>query len=71
MSANQQGDAAGLIKEAGCGFCVEAGDAKTISQALLSSYRNANMRKEMGKRPGPSLNNIFLVLPVQSIMRKY
>ena len=49
-AVNQQGDAAGLINEAGCGFCVDPSDAKAFSQAVLRLYRDENTRKEMGAR---------------------
>lgn len=45
---NQQGDAAAIIEQAGCGFCVEPGNVEAFSQAVLRLYRDEGLRKEMG-----------------------
>jgi len=45
---NQQGDAASIIKEAGCGFCLDPGDVEAFSQAVLRLQRDEGLRKEMG-----------------------
>lgn len=47
-AVNQQGDAAIIIKTAGCGFCVDPGDVVTFSQAVLRLRRDEGLRKKMG-----------------------
>ena len=49
-SVNQQGDAASIIKQAGCGFCVDPGDVEAFSQAVLRMYSDEGLRKEMGEK---------------------
>ena len=49
-AVNRQGDAASIIKQAGCGFCVDPGDAEAFSQAVLRMYRDEGLRKEMGEK---------------------
>lgn len=44
------GDAPKIIAEAGCGICVEAGDAHGLAQAILTLYQDPNLAKEMGER---------------------
>lgn len=58
-AVNQQGDAAGLIKEAGCGICVEPGNATAFSQALLKLYMDSDTRKEIGKKARAFAQNHF------------
>lgn len=48
-AVNQKGDAASIIKKAGCGFCVDPGDVKGFSQAVLRMYKDKRLRKEMGE----------------------
>lgn len=48
LAANLQGDAAKVINEAKCGFCVNSGDAKAFSRAVLNLYKDNGLRKEMG-----------------------
>jgi colanic acid biosynthesis glycosyl transferase WcaI len=47
---NRQGDAAGIISEAGCGICVDPGDVEAFKRAVLKLYREEGLRKEMGKK---------------------
>jgi glycosyltransferase involved in cell wall biosynthesis len=44
------GDAPKIVAEAGCGLCVEAGDAQGLAQAILSLYHNPEQAHEMGWR---------------------
>ncbi|MEW6048913.1 MAG: glycosyltransferase family 4 protein [Bacillota bacterium] len=44
------GDAPKIIEEAGCGFCVPAGDARGLAGAILKLYRDPALREEMGAR---------------------
>lgn len=46
----EQGDAAAIIKQAECGFCVEPTNAKELSQIVLKLYRGKKLRKEIGKK---------------------
>ena len=48
-AVNGRGDAAGIVKEARCGLCVEPGNAEAFSQAVLTLYRDEGLRKEMGE----------------------
>lgn len=48
LVANPQGDAAKVVNEAKCGFCVNPGNVKAFSRAVLSLYRNEWLKKEMG-----------------------
>jgi len=47
-AVRQQGDAASIIRQAGCGFHVAPGDVEAFSSAVLRMYRDAALRKEMG-----------------------
>jgi glycosyltransferase involved in cell wall biosynthesis len=47
---NQQGDAAGIIKEARCGICVNPGDVEAFKNAVLRLYGDEELRKEMGQK---------------------
>jgi glycosyltransferase involved in cell wall biosynthesis len=47
---NQQGDAASIIKQAGCGFCVDPGDVEAFSHAVLKLCRDEGLRKKMGEK---------------------
>lgn len=44
------GDAPKIVAEAGCGLCVEAGDAEGLAQAILTLYQNPEQAQEMGQR---------------------
>lgn len=46
---NQKGDAARIIKKAGCGFCVDPGDVGAFSRGVLKLHRDERLRKEMGE----------------------
>lgn len=45
-----EGDAPKIIEEAGCGFCVAAGDARGLAGAILELYRDPALLEEMGAR---------------------
>jgi len=47
---NQQGDAASIIREAGCGFSVNPGDTEALSQAVLRLRNDKGLRKQMGDK---------------------
>ena len=49
-AVRQQGDAASVIRQAGCGFHVDPGDTEAFSKAVLRMYRDEVLRKEMGVR---------------------
>ncbi len=44
------GDTPKIVAEAGCGLCVEAGDAQGLAQAILTLYHNPEQAHEMGQR---------------------
>lgn len=44
------GDTPKIVAEAGCGLCVEAGDAQGLAQAILTLYHNPELAHEMGQR---------------------
>jgi len=44
-----QGDAPKLIQEAQCGMCLEPGDPKALADAILSLYRNSELREFYGQ----------------------
>jgi len=46
---NLKGDAPKIIKDAKCGYCVEADDVKGFSEAILKLYNNTSLRDEFGK----------------------
>jgi len=48
-SLNLRGDAAQLIKEAGCGLCVEAEDKEALKEAIIKLYREKELREKMGE----------------------
>jgi glycosyltransferase involved in cell wall biosynthesis len=47
---NQLGDAASIIREAGCGFSVDPGDTEAFSQAVLRLRNDKGLRKQMGDK---------------------
>lgn len=49
-AVNLQGDAASIIKQAGCGICVDPGDVEAFSQAVLRLHKDEGLRKEMGEK---------------------
>ncbi len=49
-SMNFEGDAIRLIKEAGCGLCVEPGNSQMLTQALMKLYNDSILRAELGKK---------------------
>ncbi len=46
---NHKGDAAGIIRQSGCGICVEPGDAESFTDAVLKMYRYKEMLEKMGE----------------------
>lgn len=48
-SMNLDGDAPKLIEKARAGFCVSAGDYKTLAEKIRLLYKNPSLREEMGK----------------------
>jgi glycosyltransferase involved in cell wall biosynthesis len=48
-SVNQKGDTAQIIDRADCGICVEPGDPKELSRAVLRLYDDKELGKRMGK----------------------
>jgi len=46
---NLKGDAPKIIKDAKCGYCVEAENAEKLSEAILKLYNNTSLRDEFGK----------------------
>ena len=47
-SMNLKGDAPKIIRDAKCGYCVEADDADGFSKAILKLYDNPKLRDEFG-----------------------
>ena len=47
-SMNLKGDAPKIIRDANCGYCVEADDADGFSKAILKLYNNPKLRDEFG-----------------------
>jgi glycosyltransferase involved in cell wall biosynthesis len=47
-SMNLKGDAPKIIRDAECGYCVEADDADGFSKAILKLYNNPKLRDEFG-----------------------
>jgi glycosyltransferase involved in cell wall biosynthesis len=47
-SMNLKGDAPKIIRDAKCGYCVEADDADGFSKAILKLYNNPKLRDEFG-----------------------
>lgn len=50
LAADPGSDVWNLVQSAGCGICLEPGDAKGLAEALLSLEKDATMRTEMGRR---------------------
>ena len=48
-SLDLKGDAPKIIKDAKCGYCVEAENAEKLSEAILKLYNNTSLRDEFGK----------------------
>jgi colanic acid biosynthesis glycosyl transferase WcaI len=48
-SVNPDGDAAKIIRQAGCGYCVEPGESTILSRAIFELYKNKKMRQKMGQ----------------------
>jgi glycosyltransferase involved in cell wall biosynthesis len=48
-SMNLKGDAPKIIRNAKCGYCVEADDARGFSDAILELYNNPVLRDNMGR----------------------
>jgi len=48
-SMNLKGDAPKIIKDAKCGYCVEADDVKGFSEAILKLYNDSVLRDNMGR----------------------
>jgi len=48
-SMNLKGDAPKIIRDAKCGYCVEADDAKGFLEAILKLYNNPALRDNMGR----------------------
>ena len=45
----QEGDAPKIIKEAQCGYCLEAGDVEGLSRAIIDLYKNPVLRRKFGE----------------------
>jgi len=43
------GDAARIIRQANCGLCLEAGDARGLAEAILKLYRDPHLADELGR----------------------
>jgi colanic acid biosynthesis glycosyl transferase WcaI len=48
-SLDQDSDTARFINRAGCGLCVPAEDAKSLTEAILTLYRDPDRRMKLGK----------------------
>ncbi len=49
-SMNLNGDAVHLIREAGCGLCIEPENPRMLTQAILKLYNNPELREELGNK---------------------
>jgi colanic acid biosynthesis glycosyl transferase WcaI len=49
-AVNRAGDAARIVEEAGCGFCVDPGDVEGFSAAVLRLREDEELRKSMGEK---------------------
>jgi len=49
-SADSDSSVANVVKTAGCGLCVQPGDAEGLAQAILKLYRDSCLRETMGQR---------------------
>ncbi|MCK4532613.1 glycosyltransferase family 4 protein [bacterium] len=47
---NFDSDAICLIKEAGCGLCVEPGNSQMLTQAIMKLYNSRSLRNELSKK---------------------
>jgi len=47
-SMNLRGDAPQIIKNAKCGYCVEAGDIDGFTKAILKLYNDPELRNKFG-----------------------
>jgi len=50
LAANTKGDAAKVINKAECGYCVDPGDSKAFTKAVLNLYKDEGLRKTMGEK---------------------
>lgn len=48
-TVNPDGDAAKTIIKAKCGYCIEPGNIKKLTEAILVLYRDDELREKMGK----------------------
>lgn len=44
------GDAPRIVREAGCGICVEAEDAESLAGAIRKLFQDESLREQMGKK---------------------
>jgi len=65
---NLDGDAPELIKKAECGYVFEAGDSKSLANAILQLYQNEDLRKKLG---GNGRKYIEEYLSVKTAAEKY
>jgi glycosyltransferase involved in cell wall biosynthesis len=49
-SLPRHSDARGIITQAGCGICVEAGDGRALADAILEFYSDRALAEESGRR---------------------
>jgi len=55
----QGGDAPKIIKEAQCGYCLEAGDVEGLSRAIIDLYKNPALRRKFGEMGEGMLKKFF------------
>lgn len=48
-SLDLNGDAAKIIKEAKCGYCIEPANPEKLAQVILHLYKNPSLREKLGK----------------------
>jgi len=58
-TVNPKGDAAKIIEEAKCGYCIEPGDSQKLAEAVLTLCRDRELREKMGKRHGNMPKKFF------------
>lgn len=54
-----EGDAPKIIDKAGCGICVECGDAEELSEAILELYQKPSLREKMGRNGRKAAKELY------------
>jgi glycosyltransferase involved in cell wall biosynthesis len=68
LYSGPEGDIKALIENAGGGICVPAGDAKALSQSILSLYRDPGKKKRLGTNAALYVEKGY---KVENMMQKF